>query len=534
MKLTVKVVALTVVFALTLALLASLPGQPVSTVKAAGVIYAAADGILEGLCPITAPCTIQRAVSLASVGDTIYLKSGTYTAPNEADTRVIWITKSLTLTGSCEFSGKGAVCSPANEPSIIDGELKRRVIFVQSASTSPCDIEINYLHIQRGNAKNPAGCNTIDPYISIGCGGGILVSHGDRTVNLQVNSSKFWFNFGAVNTVTPGSEAGFGGAIYFQALNGDLEVNDTFFQQNAGVAYGRGDGGAIFAYGNDSVLINGSGFSENYCSLNSAASSGCAIFAGDNAEVNIERNLFNLNNKTAYLVDGGAIKLYVNDHFIVHGNILTENTGASVISGARQYSDNPDILPDVFSQNWLWNNNATDGIYYLGQNAVNIFNNFIGHWPDAPKHILSGIRVEAVTNTKMMDVNILHNSFGYLDHGISLGNSLNVELTNNIIAYNRVDAVNAYGSTVIINPDTNLIYGNPAGDLTGPNLITADPRFVNGEHGNFHLLPIFPGINAGLELGYSSDIDNEHRPVGLPDIGADEYTAYIFLPMINR
>ena len=127
-KLTVKVVALTVVFALTLALLASLPGQPVSTVKAAGVLYAAADGILEGLCPITAPCTIQRAVSLASVGDTIYLESGTYTAPNEADTRVIWITKSLTLTGSCEFSGKGAVCSPANEPSIIYGELERRAI----------------------------------------------------------------------------------------------------------------------------------------------------------------------------------------------------------------------------------------------------------------------------------------------------------------------------------------------------------------------------------------------------------------------
>ena len=102
-KLTVKVVALTVVFALTLALLASLPEQPVSTVKAAGVLYAAADGILEGLCPITAPCTIQRAVSLASVGDTIYLESGTYTAPNESDTQVIWITKSLTLTGSLRF-----------------------------------------------------------------------------------------------------------------------------------------------------------------------------------------------------------------------------------------------------------------------------------------------------------------------------------------------------------------------------------------------------------------------------------------------
>ncbi len=259
------------------------------------------------------------------------------------------------------------------QPSIIYGELERPRMHIQlTLDSAPGDIEINYLHILGGNGKNIAGCSANDPYTTIGCGGGIYGAR-NNILNLRVNSSKFWGNFGAVNLVTPGLEAGYGGAIFSSSTGGNLEVNDTFFLQNAGVSFGRGSGGAIFAYGSDLVSVIGSGFSENYCSTNSAVGSGCAISAWNNAEVNIERNLFNLNNKTIYLVDGGAIKLSSNGHFTVHGKISTENTGASVISGLRQYSDSPDILPDVFSQNWLWNNNATDGIYYLGQNAVNIF-----------------------------------------------------------------------------------------------------------------------------------------------------------------
>lgn len=526
----------TIVSALVLTLLVALLGYPAVQVRAAGILYAAADGILEGPCTISAPCTIQTAISHAAIGDTIYLESGIYKAVNEADSRVVWITKSLTLTGSCDFSTGTAVCSLSNDPSIIQADLARRVIHIQiSSQEDPGQVVLNYLHIYMGNAKYLTGCPSYGTYTTIGCGGGIFSRHDSKIVNLQVNSCKFWGNFAAFNSQTPGNEAGYGGAIFFLSPEGNLDVNTTFFQQNAGVTYGRGSGGAIFAISSNRVSINDSGFSENYCSSDNSEGSGCAIYAQDNADVVIDHNLFNLNNKTIYLVEGGAVHLYMNNHFVFHRNILSETTGASVVSGRSNVESTSGQLPDDFSQNWLWNNNATDAIFYQGKNAVNIFNNFIGHLSTAPAHILSGVKVNAPYSTNSMHVNILHNTIAYLDHGISLGNYLNVDLKNNIIAFNRVGAVDVYGTMVItINPDTNMIFGNPAGDLTGPNLIVANPTFVDGPNGNFHLRPNSPAIDAGLELGYISDIDNDHRPIGLPDIGADEYTAYIYLPIINR
>jgi len=527
MKMKTKIVALIQTVSMVLAVL----GQPASQVQAAGVWYAAADGINEGSCPITAPCNIQRAVSQAASGDTIYLESGTYTASNDADPRVIWITKNLTLTGSCDFSSGSAVCSQDNDPSIINGEGERRVIHVQIASDLG-EVELNFLHIIGGNGNGAAGCTSSGPYTTTGCGGGILWIDGTGANILRVNSCKFWANFGSYQNA-PAAEAGFGGGIYFSSLGGTLEVSKTFFQQNAAARYGLGGGGAIYVSRTDLVSIDTNGFSENYCSSNSADGMGCAIHAVENAEVEIHRNLFNLNNKTIYLVNGGAITLRINDHFSVQGNILTENTGARVISGSSNIAHDAG-LPDSFSQNWFWNNNATDAIYYYGENAVNIINNFIGHLSTAPSHILSGIKVEARQSDTYTHVNILHNSIAYLDHGISLGSYLEVELKNNIIAYNRVDAVDIFGSLVDFNPDTNMIYANPAGDLSGPNLITANPRFKDGTNGNFHLLPGSPAINAGIPLGYVVDRDNEPRSLDFPDIGADEYVAYSYLPLIKR
>jgi len=506
-------------------------GQPVSQVQAAGVRFAATDGINEGECPITTPCTIQRAILRAAAGDTIYLESGTYTAPNEADTRVVWITKNLTLTGSCDYSSGSPVCSPENDPSIIDAEGERTAIHIQVPS-SPGLVELNLLHIYRGNGNGAAGCASVGQNPTTGCGGGILWIDADSANTLRVNSCKFWANFGTFQS-TPATEAGFGGGIYFSSLGGTLEVSKTFFQQNAAARFGIGIGGAIHVSRAEQVSIDSSGFSENYCSSNSADGKGCAIYASDNAEVEIHRNLFNLNNKTLYLVDGGAIHLVLNDHSSLQGNILTENTGARVISG-NSITPSGSGLPDIFMGNWLWNNNATDAIYYYGKNAVNIINNFVGHLSTAPVHILSGIKVEAPQDPLLMHVNILHNSIAYLDHGISLGSYLDVELKNNIIAYNRVDALDIFGIVVDLNPDTNMIYANPAGDLTGPNLINANPVFVNATGGNFHIQTTSPAKNAGLELGYSSDIDGDHRPIGLPDIGADEFVAEVYLPLIKR
>jgi hypothetical protein len=43
----------------------------------------------------------------------------------------------------------------------------------------------------------------------------------------------------------------------------------------------------------------------------------------------------------------------------------------------------------------------------------------------------------------------------------------------------------------------------------------------------------FPAINAGVDV--SGDIDGDPRPFGpKPDIGADEFSARVYLPLVLR
>lgn len=68
--------------------------------------------------------------------------------------------------------------------------------------------------------------------------------------------------------------------------------------------------------------------------------------------------------------------------------------------------------------------------------------------------------------------------------------------------------------------------GKDVFDMPYPNdLWNVIPLFANAEHGDFHLTPNSPLIDAGSALTIvSSDYDGNHRPQGGFDIGADEWT----------
>jgi hypothetical protein len=54
------------------------------------------------------------------------------------------------------------------------------------------------------------------------------------------------------------------------------------------------------------------------------------------------------------------------------------------------------------------------------------------------------------------------------------------------------------------------------------DIINIDPLFIS--FSNFHLLPASPAINAGIDVGLTSDFDGNPVPSGLaPDIGAYEF-----------
>ena len=67
-------------------------------------------------CSQANPCQIDYAVQLkSSSGDTILANEGNYLAPNLTDSYVMYIYKSLQITGSCEWGNTGpVVCHPEN------------------------------------------------------------------------------------------------------------------------------------------------------------------------------------------------------------------------------------------------------------------------------------------------------------------------------------------------------------------------------------------------------------------------------------
>jgi hypothetical protein len=88
-----------------------------------------------------------------------------------------------------------------------------------------------------------------------------------------------------------------------------------------------------------------------------------------------------------------------------------------------------------------------------------------------------------------------------------------------------------YVSTEEITHQNNLYYflnpnTRPGYTLNASESI-ANPLFLDLDNYNFHLLPTSPAVNAGMNLGYTNDFDQNPVPFGnLPDIGAYEYQGH--------
>ena len=65
---------------------------------------------------------------------------------------------------------------------------------------------------------------------------------------------------------------------------------------------------------------------------------------------------------------------------------------------------------------------------------------------------------------------------------------------------------------------------DPCGLPLGEGDIISDPDFIDIANLNFKLNTTSPAIDAGIDLGYNLDFENNNVPTGpKPDIGAFEY-----------
>jgi hypothetical protein len=160
------------------------------------------------------------------------------------------------------------------------------------------------------------------------------------------------------------------------------------------------------------------------------------------------------------------------------------------------------------------NSNYYSGVRMMGGTQpvshYHFFNNVLHTYPSGSQRVWSGLQFQASTITDLYIKNNIIINFGYYWLTINNGggvNKLNIE--NNII-FN-----NANGNLPLFQN------GNPSNYLNQNNL-NLDPRFIG--NGNFKLQSNSPAINAGIDVGLTSDFEGNPVPVnGSPDIGAFEY-----------
>lgn len=225
-------------------------------------------------------------------------------------------------------------------------------------------------------------------------------------------------------------------------------------------------------------------------------------------------------------INGGSIGITLDssamngsfDGTLIDGNSISGVQGSAINLDAQA----PDALggavgSDVISNTQIVNNviradlARIAGIYMAG-----------GDTTSSPPSRVSAVTVENDTFVNEQQGSLLVAVPG------AAGNQITDLTVRNSILYDPSGAppIALTGPVPNHRPDvvTNSLISGP--DWAGTNgNITGDPRFVDEAHGNYHLAPGSPAINAGTATGAPSDDLGGARRDAQPDIGAFEFGA---------
>lgn len=477
-------------------------------------------------CYQAQPCALQTALTQATDGDTVYLAGGTYTGVGPA---VITLTQSITLYGGWNGASSGPVTrNPDVEPSILDGEGTRRVVYV----TGPATVTLDGLTIANGKilsttttewggaglyARNAALTvqntgfyrNVVDVYDvndSYTYGGGMMAEGG----SLLVQASTFRWNSAWAKVSANGGGLAISGTL-------TATVSDTLFQDNdawigSGLYFlGDADMDSPLLLLNDTFINNGWG---------TGAGDGFGGYAGAieviRARAHIEGNVFR-NNRASN--DRGAVSVSDSELTLAR-NVMVGNRNAR--TSALHLSQ---VSPFTATNNIIAGNQST--YYSSGLPGVYIGNSSSG---------------QLLHNTIARNRNFSGSNVG-VAYGVLVEGNSTASLTNTILLSHTVGISVTTGSTASLEGTlwgsgawANGIDWNGAGTIvTGTVNIGGNPDFVNPDNGDYLIGVDSAARDAGIDAGVTTDIDGDPRPVGTGyDIGADEFAHRIYLPLVTE
>ncbi len=549
--------------ALTALLFGPTPTQAAPT---ATYRYVFPGGNDAGECTYDAPCrTVQYALAQANPGDTLIIAGGTYTGTVE-------VTKTIAFEGSyihlclpnCVWFRLS--CDPSS--TVLDGLGAGRAVSIHSGVA----ITINCLTIANGNAAGLGGGDSDKD-----AGGGVYAYY-PRVVVLSnvVISNNIATNFG------------YGGGIY--VVGGPLVMSHTEVVSNQ--AYYGGGGLYLDLSASGRAVIEGSTFAHNTVSGGGSIGGGACIKGGSFAEVDVgeivassfltnsadhggglylapgaggtftvtdtlfQGNHANWSGGGLWVVrghpriisntitsntadrDGGGMKVDNSTGAIISSNVIEENQARR--GGGIYLPQNTDA---VIEGNWIAHNDATvacGGGVSLFHSSSYLRNNFLA----SNSALSSGAAVCADGGETQMAHNTLvwNGSGGWTSgDGVYLFDGATVALTNTIIVGHHSAIYASIGTTATLQAtlwgtDTwanDSDWGGAGTILTGTINLWADPGFLDPAQGDFHLDQGSAAIGRGVDAGVTADFDGDHR-VGAPDLGADEYVTYTYLPLTVR
>jgi len=500
---------LTLALGLTLGLLIAF--SAFSPVRAdPGVLFVKPDGSGTD-CSQASPCSLQTALAQSSDGATIYVAGGTYTGTGAA---VITVTRSITLYGGWDGAASGPVVrDPDAHPTTLDGEGARRVVHI-SGDITPT---LNGFIIARGNGTGlvadcygPAG----NPD---GCGGGIFVYQAHPLIVNNVITN----NVAAITTAGyPTSTTGYGGGMYLRDADRAV-ISGNVIISNVASTVNDGMGGGICLLGTGSGLI----VQANQVLSNVAAQStgwGGGIAGGPDGAL-IRGNLLE-GNRTSATGGGygaGLYQWYGSAEY--RDNIVRGNTGAHAVY--LGYSRSP------FEGNRVVDNATRAGVYLANGPGPTLVNNVVARSASNLYTICARAYAGAPLNATLLQNTLVGSGSGsgvYIETGY-----VTLSLTNNIIVSHVWGITNTVPASSAVFADHTLFWGNTQNGITGNHPILGDPRLASD---GYHLGPGSAAVDAGVtESTVRTDIDGDPRPIGAGyDIGADEYVARVYLPLVLR
>ena len=490
-------------------------------------------------CTNAAPCSLQYGLSAAGNGDHILMAPGTYTVSSGDE--VMLIDKDLIVWGRCLFGGGQTTdCSRNNPETIIDGQFTRRGIKIQGTLADPVNVELHFIKVQNGNATGIDTANCPGGwwgYPALGCGGALYI---DDAGTVTISDSHFRESH-ASWTSTTGDEYHTGGGICVQDTQ-DFSLSTSQVILNRSGVQGVGFGGGIYAENVSGTFeIDDSLIQANEISTNDWQGFGAGVMTNDVENILISNTAFHGNNNVdQQSISGGALFVRFPDLVQLDHNEFLVNWGSSAVVVATLDGTETHMIYN----NRFWDNPVLYNLYLTGEFYASVFNNFF-HMSVYNREDRGGATVNLElggVSSYSSEVDVLHNSFGLGEIGISVGDYMTANIKGNIFANQDFSAISVFGTSgTTANIDHNLFWNNYQNGNVGTHPHYGDPVFSNAAMGDFHIGATSAAIDVSpdFNLPFSSlDYDDQFRPVGLGatpyDLGADEWMLPYFIATIIK